>query len=143
MEPLGRLTRRQVDALQVILAEETSERGASLNSIAVALHVTAPSALGHLTPLETLGLVARHRGKSRLTPRGRTTLVEYRRHHRIAESLFDGLGLSNSDACRAAREVDLALSHQTIERVCRAEGHPRVCPHGEPIPPCSMQKGLT
>jgi DtxR family Mn-dependent transcriptional regulator len=141
METLGRLTRRQVDALQVILSKETADRGASLNEIAAGLNVSPPSALGHLTPLEGYGLVSRHRGKTRLTPKGRETLVEYRRHHRIAEGLFSSLGLSPDEICRAAQEVDLALSHVTIERVCDAGGHPATCPHGEPIPPCSTRRG--
>ncbi|MCI4366655.1 MAG: metal-dependent transcriptional regulator [Thermoplasmata archaeon] len=136
METLQKLTRRQLEALQAILAVETPIRGASLNAIALSLHLTAPSALGHLTPLETLGLVTRHRGKSRLTEKGRRTLIEYRRHHRIAETLFGNLGLPPSQTCAAAREIDMALSHRTIEEVCRAQRHPSECPHGEPIGPC-------
>jgi DtxR family Mn-dependent transcriptional regulator len=137
MEALQRLTRRQVEALDAVRTGETLERGASLNAIARALHVSAPSALDHLTQLEALRLVSRYRGKSRLTPRGRDTLVEYRRHHRIAESMFSRFGLSPEDTCKAAREVDLALSHRTVERLCLAEGHPARCPHGEPIPECT------
>ena len=109
--------------------------------MAAALRVRPPSALGHLTPLEEMGLIARHRGKSRLTPKGRTTLGEYQRHHRVAENLFNQLGLSPQDTCAAALEVDLAISHHTVERICAAEGHPSVCPHGEPIAPCARDKG--
>jgi DtxR family Mn-dependent transcriptional regulator len=140
MELLERLTRRQVDAMRVILTHETPAKGVALTRVAAGLRVSPPSALGHLTQLENLELVARYRGKSRLTPKGRTLLVEYQRHHRIAESLFRGLGLSPEEVCRAAREVDLALSHRMVERVCHAEGHPATCPHGEPIPPCSGQR---
>jgi DtxR family transcriptional regulator, Mn-dependent transcriptional regulator len=136
METLERLTRRQVDALQAVRAGESPDRGASLNGIAGRLRLRPPTALGHLTQLEELDLIARHRGKSRLTDRGRRTLLEYDRHHRIAEGLFDQLGLSAEDTCKAAREVDLALSHRTVERLCEAEGHPARCPHGESIPPC-------
>jgi Mn-dependent DtxR family transcriptional regulator len=141
METLQKLTRRQVDALQAIVASETAEHGAPLKAIAATLHLTPPSALGHLTPLEELGLVERYRGKSRLTHRGRETLLEYRRHHRVAETLFGNLGLSPEATCIAAREVDLSISHKTVEQVCAAEGHPSVCPHGEPITPCSTRKG--
>jgi DtxR family transcriptional regulator, Mn-dependent transcriptional regulator len=140
VELLQRLTRRQLDALASIQVLETAERGAPLKAIAASLRMSPPSALGHVTPLELLGLVARHRGKSRLTERGRATLVEYHRHHRVAESLFSNLGLRPSETCRAAQEVDLALSHSTIERLCEATGHPAVCPHGEPIRPCSGRR---
>jgi DtxR family Mn-dependent transcriptional regulator len=140
MEALARLTRRQLDTLRTIGARETPLQGVSLKAIAASLRVRPPSALGHLTPLETLGLVARHRGKSRLTPRGASTLAEYQRHHRVAENMFRALGLSAQATCDAASEVDLAISHATVERICAAEGHPTVCPHGEPITPCSEGK---
>jgi DtxR family transcriptional regulator, Mn-dependent transcriptional regulator len=140
MEALAHLTRRQVEALQTIGPRETLERGVSLKVIASMMKMAPPSALAHLTPLEKMGLVERHRGKSRLTTRGRATLVEYQRHHRVAETLFSQLGLSPEATCRAAREVDLSISHNTVERVCAAEGHPSVCPHGEPITPCGDAK---
>ncbi|MGA7860696.1 MAG: metal-dependent transcriptional regulator [Thermoplasmata archaeon] len=140
MEALQRLTRRQVDSLRTIARHETPARGVSLKTTAASLKVTPPSALGYLTPLEGMGLIVRHRGKSRLTSKGRSTLIEYQRHHRVAESLFGQLGLTPQDTCEAAREVDLAISHHTVERICAAEGHPSVCPHGQPITPCSDQK---
>lgn len=140
METLQRLTRRQVDALQSIGRLESLDRGVPLRATAESLGVRPPSALGYLTPLERMGLISRFRGKSRLTVKGRHTLVEYQRHHRVAESLFGQLGLAARDTCAAAREVDLAISHQTVERICAAEGHPSVCPHGAPISPCSDQK---
>lgn len=136
METLQHLTRRQIDALRTIGAGETPERGVPLKATADALKVSPPSALGYLTPLEELGLIARHRGKSRLTARGQSTLTEYQRHHRVAETLFADAGFSAEASCQAAREVDLAISHRTVESVCRVESHPRRCPHGEPIPPC-------
>lgn len=136
MEALQKLTRRQIEALQVIVARESPAQGVSLNDVARELKVTPPSALGHLTPLESLGLIERHRGKTRATARGRQTVVEYQRHHRVAEQLFSGLGMSPKDICDAAREVDLAISHRTIERVYHASGKPESCPHGQAIPPC-------
>jgi Mn-dependent DtxR family transcriptional regulator len=84
--------------------------------------------------------VTRYRGKSRLSSKGRATLVEYQRHHRIAESLFSRIGLPSDAVCAAATEVDLAISHRTIERLCAAERHPHRCPHGEPIGPCSGEE---
>jgi Mn-dependent DtxR family transcriptional regulator len=136
METLQRLTRREVDALLSVGARETPARGVSLKATALSLRVQPPSALTHLTALEEMGLIERHRGKSRLTVKGRTTLSEYRRHHRVAETLFGSLGLRPDETCVAAREIDLALSHRTVEEVCRAQQHPLECPHGEPIAPC-------
>lgn len=143
METLQRLTRRQVDALRAVGGTDPEGHGVALKVTAAALGVTPPSALDYLTALEEMGLVTRHRGKSRLTHRGRETLVEYQRHHRVAESLFGQLGLAPEATCAAAREVDLAISHSTVERICTAEGHPEVCPHGAPISPCSDRKGAS
>lgn len=137
MEPLGRLTRRQLDALRAILSGEAEGRGASLNDIAARLKVRPPSALAHLGPLEKLGLIERRRGKSRATERGRACVAEYVRHHRVAESLFARAGLPARETHQAALEVDLALSHRTVQEICEAGGHPKVCPHGEPISPCA------
>ncbi len=136
MEILQRLTRRQLDTLQLVARLDLGEPGVSLNRLARALGVRAPSALAHLDPLERLGLVRRHRGKSQVTPRGRDVLGEYLRHHRVAESLFARAGLSADATHVAALEVDLALSHRTVQEICESEGHPTVCPHGQPISPC-------
>ncbi len=136
METLAKLTRRQIEVLDALRLKESPERGVSLLDVAQALRVTPPSALAHLTPLESLGLVSRYRGKTRITPRGREVLEEYRRHHRVAEILFGGVGLPPAAACTAAREIDMALSHRTVDAVCRVQNHPTACPHGEPILPC-------
>jgi Mn-dependent DtxR family transcriptional regulator len=140
VEILQRLTQRQVEALRIIAARQTSARGASLKAIASGLHVQPPSALAHLGPLEELGLISRYRGKSRLSDRGRATLQEYLRHHRVAETLFGNLGLGPAETCAAAHEIDLAISHRTVEEVCQAQQHPAICPHGEPITPCHSSK---
>lgn len=137
MEILQRLTRKQLETLLYVGAMPSTPHGVPLNALARALKVSPPSALGHLTALESLGLVERYRGKTRVSRRGALTLREYIRHHRIAESLFAGIGLSADDACRAAREVDLAISHRVVEKICASEQHPVRCPHGEPIDPCA------
>jgi DtxR family transcriptional regulator, Mn-dependent transcriptional regulator len=136
MELLERLNRRQLETLTVVRKGQSEEKGASLNFVARTLRIRPPSALDRLTTLERLNLVTRYRGKSRLTPRGEACLSEYRRHHRVAESLFQRVGLSIEATHAAALEVDLALSHRMIDRLCEAEGHPKECPHGEPIDPC-------
>ena len=140
METLQKLTRRQLDALQVIQEIESPERGARLGDIASRLKITSPSTLTHLTALEKLNLVERYRGKTRLTPTGAGCLLEYQRHHRIVERMFAKVGYPSDRICDAAREVDLSIDHATVERICQAEGHPDVCPHGEPIPSCPEKK---
>ena len=141
VETLQQLTHRQVEALRVIAVRQTVGRGASLKDIASGLRVRPPSALAHLGPLEQLGLISRFRGKSRLTEKGDRTLQEYQRHHRVAESLFGSLGLGPKETCVAAHEIDLAISHRTVDEICRAQQHPAACPHGAPIAPCHPTAG--
>ncbi len=112
----------------------------ALKELAAGLGIRPPSVLFHLTSLERLGLVERYRGKSQLTAAGTATYLEYQRHHRVAEALFAQVGLPPGEVCRAAREIDLVLAHRTVEQLCRAERHPRTCPHGDPIPPCRAER---
>ncbi len=136
MEALAHLRRRQIEALTAIANRSLLPAGVPLSLVAHSMRISPPSALGHLRILESMGLVTRRGGKTRLTPRGWFTFREYERHHRLAESLFASLGWKARDACRAAREIDLALTHTTVERLCDTQGHPRLCPHGRPISPC-------
>lgn len=141
VETLQQLTHRQVEALRVVAVRQIDGRGASLKDIASGLRVRPPSALAHLGPLEQLGLISRFRGKSRVTDKGNRTLQEYQRHHRVAETLFGSLGLGPKETCAAAHEIDLAISHRTVDEICRAQLHPAACPHGAPIAPCHSSVG--
>ncbi len=142
VEPLQRLTRRQLEALETVGRLESDSRGVALKIVARSMAVAPPSALEHIRALEEYALVARRSGKTRLTRLGRACLREYRRHHRVAESLFGRAGLDAQAACSAAREIDLALTHRTVNRLWALQGKPATCPHGEPIGPrSSAQRG--
>ena len=133
MEALQRLTRRELDALRTVARGPGGATGVPLKEVARQLRIRPPTALTYLSTLEELGLVVRRRGKSRLTRAGQGCVEEYVRHHRVAESLFSGAGLSPEETCAAAREVDLVLSHRTVDQVWAAQGEPAACPHGQPI----------
>ncbi|MEM3637434.1 MAG: metal-dependent transcriptional regulator [Conexivisphaerales archaeon] len=139
MELLQKLTRRQVEVLLTIKGLPLKKKGVQLEDIASALGVSPPTALEHVKALQYLGLVRRVAGKTRVTSRGEACINEYWRHHRVAESLFFTLHFPADRACEAAKMVDLALSHEIIDRLCSVQGHPRACPHGQPIPPCSEE----
>jgi Mn-dependent transcriptional regulator len=137
VEVLQRLTRRQLEVLQLVETLPATRKGVSLEDIANSLSIKPPSALEHVRTLQFLGLVKRVSGKTRITVRGRACLDDYQRHHRIVENIFYRMKLPADEACRAAREIDMALSHDIVERLCSIQGHPKECPHGKPIPPCS------
>lgn len=140
METLQRLTRRQLEVLQLVERLPATRKGVSLEDIAASLFIKPPSALEHVRALQYMGLVRRVSGKTRITARGRLCLNDYERHHRIAESVFYKMKLPVDEACRAAKEIDMALSHDIVERLCSIQGHPKACPHGKPIPPCSEDR---
>lgn len=139
MEDLQKLTKKQLTTLQVINDKSDSSKGVSLKTIASELSIKPPSALELVRALETLGLVKRTSGKTRLSGSGKKCLEEYNRHHRIAEILFSHF-LSPEECHKAANEIDLSISHEVVDMICAAEGHPRTCPHGNPIKTCDSEE---
>ena len=78
-----------------------------------------------------------------LTSKGRPEARSVVRRHRLAERLLaDVLGtrdiLIHEKACKFEHLLDRGLD----ESICSLLGHPKVCPHGKPIPPgrCCQQE---
>lgn len=78
-----------------------------------------------------------------LTSKGRPEATNVVRRHRLAERLLaDVLGtrdiLIHEKACKFEHLLDRGLD----ESICSLLGHPKVCPHGKPIPPgrCCQQE---
>jgi len=70
-----------------------------------------------------------------LTGPGRVAARDVVRRHRLAERLLhDVLSVQNDQMEQGACEFEHSLRHGLDERVCTLLGHPRACPHGNPIP---------
>ena len=90
------------------------------------------------------GYVVRDDDRLRLTEQGRPIARNVVRRHRLAERLLaDVLGtggmLMHEKACKFEHLLDRGLD----ESVCSLLGHPKICPHGKPIPPgrcCQKQR---
>lgn len=100
---------------------------------------TEKEALGQLTAAGYITLVG---NRPRLTDRGRPIARNVVRRHRLAERLLtDVLGtgslLLDERACKFEHLLDRGLD----ESICSLLGHPKICPHGNPIPPgkCCQQ----
>ncbi len=97
-------------------------------------------------PLEQLlkaGYISTSGNRFRLTRAGRPEAVNVVRRHRLAERLLaDVLGTSNSLMHEKACKFEHLLDRGLDESICILLGHPKVCPHGNPIPPgrCCHQK---
>ena len=82
-----------------------------------------------------LGLASVTGDKAVLTDRGRREAEGAVRRHRLAERLMaDVLHVDDPSANEASCRIEHALHAGIEDKVCRLLGHPRVCPHGKPIP---------
>lgn len=79
-----------------------------------------------------------------LTVRGRQRAADIIRRHRLAERLFtDSLAMdSETEIEQQACKFEHILSSEATDKICAFLGHPRTCPHGNPIPPgdCCAEK---
>lgn len=102
---------------------------------------------GEVKPLLEAGYITLADGRLRLTDKGRPFARNVVRRHRLAERLLaDVLGtgetLIHEKACKFEHLLDRGLD----ESICSLLGHPKICPHGKPIPPgrcCQEERAPT
>jgi len=83
-----------------------------------------------------LRLVELHSNEVQLTDRGRRRARDVVRRHRLAERLFtDTFAIEDSEAHSQACKFEHIISPELDQRICSFLGHPKTCPHGNPIPP--------
>ena len=80
-----------------------------------------------------------------LTDRGKSRARDVVRRHRLAERLFkDTFRIDDHEAHSQACKFEHIISPELDERICSFLGHPKTCPHGNPIPPgecCDHEDG--
>jgi DtxR family Mn-dependent transcriptional regulator len=80
-------------------------------------------------------LIAEAKGEIKLTTSGFEKARDVVRRQRIAERLLvDVLEIGKSEAFGPACEFEHVISTEVEASICTLLGHPRVCPHGSPIP---------
>ncbi len=107
----------------------------STGEIAVYMCVSAGSATTMVKKLAELGLVehAPYQG-IRLTEFGAKVAKQLTRAHRILERfLVDNLELPWNDVHELACKLEHYISEDIIDRIDAKLGHPKTCPHGNPI----------
>ena len=80
----------------------------------------------------------------RLTETGSRRARDVVRRHRLAERLFkDTFSIDDSEAHTQACKFEHIISPELDQRICTFLGHPKTCPHGNPIPPgdCCANNG--
>ena len=98
--------------------------------------VAEESASRVLSRMADLDLVALHDGEAQLTPAGSQRARDVVRRHRLAERLFkDTFAVDETEARTQACRFEHIISPELDARICTFLGHPKTCPHGNPIPP--------
>jgi putative ABC transport system ATP-binding protein len=93
----------------------------------------ASRALGRMSELQ---LVELQNGEVQLTPGGSRRARGVVRRHRLAERLFkDTFAIEDSEVHNQACKFEHIISPELDQRICSFLGHPKTCPHGNPIPP--------
>lgn len=130
------LTRSVEDYLKTIYHLSLKGAPAATNDIAHALELSPPSVSGMVKRLAEQGLLqhAPYKGVE-LTGAGRRLALRMVRRHRVIETyLVEFLGYDWDTVHEEAERLEHAVSDSLIERMAAALGHPRVDPHGDPIP---------
>lgn len=106
------------------------------SALADVKNVSAPAVTRMVQRLKDAGYVEHepYRG-IRLTPYGeREALLSIRRHRIVERFLVDVMRFGWHEVHEAADSLGAVVSDVVVERMSELAGHPRRCPHGEPIP---------
>ncbi|HEY2457605.1 MAG TPA: ATP-binding cassette domain-containing protein [Candidatus Acidoferrum sp.] len=102
-------------------------------------HIRTPGGVDPIRTLarmEDLHLVQMQEREVQLTERGMTRARDVVRRHRLAERLFkDTFRIDDHEAHTQACKFEHIISPELDQRICTFLGHPKTCPHGNPIPP--------
>jgi putative ABC transport system ATP-binding protein len=75
-------------------------------------------------------------GEIHLTEAGSRRARDVVRRHRLAERLFtDTFAIEDAEAHVQACRFEHIITPELDQRICSFLGHPKTCPHGNPIPP--------
>ncbi len=92
------------------------------------------------------GYISLSDGRVVLTSKGQPIARNVVRRHRLAERLLaDVLGTRDSLIHEKACKFEHLLDRGLDESICSLLGHPKICPHGKPIPPgrcCQQEQAL-
>ncbi len=123
--------REYLEAIWVIGEDKSRVR---IIDLAEYLNIKPPSAFEKVKKLEKEKLITYDKTQGiKFTEKGEKRGKQIIRAHRILESLFSYLEISEEDmeklscACEHVRE-------ETVDKICTFLNHPERCPHGKRIP---------
>jgi len=126
--------------LEAIYKLQERNGSAKTNELAKQLKVALGTITNTIESMEKQNLVVHQPYKGvKLTAKGRKTALDVVRRHRLSERLLtDVLRLEWSKAHDAACKLEHAFADKELSGPLeKALGHPKTCPHGNPIPSVS------
>jgi DtxR family Mn-dependent transcriptional regulator len=119
-----------------LLGQNHPDRLVPMGDLARAMHVVPGTATTMVKALAKARLLQHTpRVGARLTPTGEQLALQMLRKHRLIEMfLVHTLGLDWAEIHEEAELLEHAWSDRLVERLDAFLGHPRVDPHGDPIP---------
>ncbi len=132
----GEVTAVIEDYLKVIYRLQEKSGVARTSDIVELLQVAPGTVTNTVDRLEKGGLVTHEPYKGvKLTEEGRKIALRVIRRHRLLERLLtDILHVNWSEAHTAACRLEHGITSDITKNLEKALGHPRTCPHGNPIP---------
>jgi len=131
---IARVERMEMYLKGVLTVIETAPP-ATVSKVAEFMGVSAPSASEMLRRLEHQGYVRGADDGFALTPSGLAKATKVVRRLRLAERLLsDILKLELPKVYDEACKMEHVISDEVEARLATVLGHPRMCPHGLPIP---------
>lgn len=130
------LTETAQEYLKNVFKWQGASDSVTLTALARQAGVTVPAARYQVESLVSGGL-ARRTGKRgvRLTEAGEKIALRLIRHHRLVERyLVDAMGFGWDEVDDEADRLEHVISESLADRADSLLGHPRTCPHGDPIP---------
>ena len=124
------------DYVKTIYKLQTQTATVSTSALAERTGTTAAAVTKMLKHLAQLNLVSYtpYYG-ARLSPMGEKIALEVIRHHRLLELyLTQAMGYSWDQVDAEAEKLEHHISEEFEARIDALLGHPRICPHGDPIP---------
>jgi DtxR family Mn-dependent transcriptional regulator len=108
----------------------------STSALAKVMHVSAPAVTRMVQRLKDAGYLEHKPYEGiYLTPLGEhEALMSIRRHRLVERFLVDVMGFGWHEVHDDADDLGAAVSDELVSRIEVMAGHPRRCPHGEPIP---------
>ena len=129
------------DTMQDYLAEawriahyQQDDANISGAALAEVLQVSAPAVTRMVQRLKRAGYLHPGRGIMLTAAGERVALQNIRRHRLVEVFLVDVMELGWHEVHDAADDLGAVVSDVVLERIDEIAGHPRRCPHGEPIP---------